>query len=223
MYSHYPDITARLACGYTLGMGISEWAFACSYEFANSFVEWRIARYRRACVGSLTGDVLEIGGGTGANLPFYPTGVNLTFLEPNPHMVRRLRTKAERMGVTISVSEELGEHMPFPDASFDAVVSTLVLCSVTDVAAVVSEARRVLRPGGRFVFYEHVIARGRLGRILQGALNPIWRRVTCGCHLNRDIVGIIRAAGFAQVTSEAFDIRFGTPLALPNVVGEALL
>ena len=203
-------------------MSASQWLFAQCYDLLTASTEWRIARYRRACLGRVGGDVLEIGGGTGANLHLYPPDASLTFLEPNPHMARRLRRRAGRLGLKVRVVERGGESMPFADASFDSVVSTLVLCSVADLEAVVAEARRVLRPGGRFVFYEHVRARGAVGMALQRGLNPVWSRVTCGCHLDRDIVAAVGAAGFASVSVEPFDIRFGTPLALPNVIGEAI-
>ena len=156
------------------------------------------------------------------NLPFFPPQARLTFLEPNPHMARRLRRRATRLGRRIHVVEESGERMPFPDGSFDTVLTTLVLCSVADLDAVVAEIRRVLRPGGRFVFYEHIVARGGVGRALQAGLNPVWKRLVAGCHLDRDVEAAVIRAGFTDVTVERFSIRFGTPLALPNVIGEAL-
>ena len=188
----------------------------------NASVEWRIARYRQATAGTVSGEVLEVGGGTGSNLSFFPPRARLTFLEPNPHMARRLRRRAAKLGLQIDVVEESGERMPFPDNSFDTVLTTLVLCSVTDLDAVAAEIRRVLRPGGRFVFYEHVAATGRAGRALQAGLNPVWKRLVAGCHLDRDVEAAVRRAGFTAVTVDRFDIRFGTPLALPNLVGEAM-
>ena len=200
---------------------ISQRLFAAAYDLLNTSVEWRISRYRHATAGRACGDVLEIGGGTGANLRYYPPDVRLTFLEPNPHMVSRLNRRAEKQGRRITVVEEFGEKMPFPDASFDTVVTTLVLCMVTDLHAVVSEARRVLRKGGEFHFYEHVAATRPAGRALQAGLNPAWKFLTTGCHLDRDIEAVIRAAGFRDIAIERFDIRFGTPIALPNIVGTA--
>ena len=202
-------------------MSLQQWLFAAGYDLLNASVEWRIARYRRATAGTVSGDVLEVGGGTGSNLPFFPPQARLTFLEPNPHMAHRLRRRAGRLGRRIDVVEESGERMPFPDGSFDTVLTTLVLCSVADLDAVAAEIRRVLRPGGRFVFYEHVAARGGAGRALQAGLNPVWKRLVAGCHLDRDVEAAVRRAGFTAVTVERFSIRFGTPLALPNVVGEA--
>ena len=209
--------------GYTGCMSLSQWAFAAAYDVLNASVEWRIARYRRATAGIVTGDVLEIGGGSGANLRYFPTDARLTFLEPNPHMVRKLWRRAEKLGRDIVVVQDTGEEMPFDDRSFDTVLTTLVLCTVSDLDAVVTEARRVLRPGGRFIFYEHVAATGWAGRALQGGLNSAWRWATTGCHLNRDIESAVRSAGFSDVTVDHFTIRFGTPIALPNVVGVATL
>jgi SAM-dependent methyltransferase len=202
-------------------MSLSQWAFAASYDVLNVAVEWRIARYRRATAGVATGDVLEIGGGSGANLRYFPGDTRLTFLEPNPHMVRRLRRKAARLGREITVVPGLGEQVPFGDATFDTVLTTLVLCTVIDLDSVVSEARRVLRPGGRFIFYEHVVAASAAGKALQAGLNPAWKFLTTGCHLDRDIVTAVDAAGFAEIEIERFNIRFGTPIALPNVIGTA--
>jgi SAM-dependent methyltransferase len=207
--------------GYTGGMSLSQWAFAAAYDVLNASVEWRIARYRRATAGIVTGDVLEIGGGSGANLRFFPADARLTFLEPNPHMVRKLRRRAAKLERHIEIVQDVGETMPFEDATFDTVLTTLVLCTVRDLGAVVAEARRVLRPGGRFIFYEHVAATGRAGRALQGGLNPAWKWATTGCHLDRDIESAVRSAGFSEVTVDHFNIRFGTPIALPNVVGVA--
>ena len=113
--------------------------------------------------------------GRGANLPFFPPQAQLTFLEPNPHMARRLRRRAGKLGRRIDVVEEPGERMPFADGSFDTVLTTLVLCSVADLDAVAAEIRRVLRPGGRFVFYEHVV---RQGEVPGGPFRPVSTR--CG-------------------------------------------
>ena len=155
-------------------MSFQQWLFAAGYDLLNASVEWRIARYRRATAGTVCGQVLEVGGGTGSNLRFFPPQARLTFLEPNPHMARRLRRRATKLGRQIDVVEDTGEQMPFPDGSFDTVLTTLVLCSVADLDAVVAEIRRVLRPGGRFVFYEHVVARG----MREGPFRPVSTR--CG-------------------------------------------
>ena len=117
-------------------MSISQRLFAASYDLLNSVVEGRLSAYRTRTAGRARGEVLEIGGGTGANLPFYPPEARLTFVEPNPHMVRRLRRKARGLGRDIRVVSDVGERLSFPDGSFDSVVTSLVLCMVEDVEQV---------------------------------------------------------------------------------------
>ena len=111
--------------------------------------------------------------------------------------------------------------MPFADGSFDSVVTTLVLCMVADMAQVLREARRVLRPGGQFLFYEHVASLDPGTRRWQTRLNPLWRFVTTGCNLDRDIAGEIQRAGFEAVELRRFSLSVGGPLKLPNIVGVA--
>ncbi len=202
-------------------MSLSQRLFAAAYEIVNGVTERRVAPYRRQTAGRAKGDVLEVGAGTGANLDFYPPDVRITVVEPNPHMAKRLVRRAARLGRQVEVVPSTGERLPFPDASFDTVVTTLVLCMVSDLDQVVREARRVLRPGGVFYFYEHVAARTPWMRRFHTLLNPFWRVATTGCNLNRDIAGAIRSAGFQHVEVTDFYLFDGTPLALPNIVGAA--
>ena len=204
-------------------MSISQRLFAASYDLLNWGVEGRLTAYRTRTAGRARGEVLEIGGGTGANLPFYPPEARLTFVEPNPHMVRRLRRKARGLGRDIRVVSDVGERLSFPDGSFDSVVTSLVLCMVEDVEQVVSEARRVLRPGGAFYFYEHVVSARPAGRAWQTRLNPVWRFFTTGCNLDRDITETIETAGFERVDVERFDLSVGLPVTIPNILGVAWL
>ena len=202
-------------------MSISQWAFAAAYDLLNSAVEGRVIPYRNQTAGQAWGDVLEIGGGTGANLPFYPVDARITLVEPNPHMARRLRRKASKLGRDVTIVSGVGECLSFDDASFDSVVTTLVLCMVSDLRQVVEEALRVLRPGGSFLFYEHVVSENPRRRWLQDRLNPCWRFLTTGCNLNRDISAAIHAAGFRQVELTRFNLSVGLPATLPNIVGLA--
>ena len=140
-------------------MGFRDFLFAYSYNMLNSSVETRLIQYREETAGKARGKVLEIGGGTGANLPFYRSDTNLTIVEPNPYMAKILRVKANELGRAVKIFDGYGENLAFADQSFDAVVSTLVLCMVDDLPKVISEARRVLKPGGAFYFYEHVVSR----------------------------------------------------------------
>ena len=202
-------------------MSISQWAFAAAYDLLNSTVEGRVAPYRRRTAGVASGDVLEVGGGTGANLGFYPRDARLTFLDPNPHMSVRLRRRASDMHRGVTLVSGLGERLPFGDGSFDTVVTTLVLCMVSDLRAVVAEIRRVVKPGGAFLFYEHVVSERPFGRRCQSVLNPLWRLATTGCNLDRDISAAIRQGGFEEVELTRFDLSVGLPVTIPNIVGVA--
>ena len=202
-------------------MSLTQCLFAAGYDLLNWAVEGRIETYRYQTAGMARGDVLEIGAGTGANIPFYKDDVNLTVVEPNPYMEKFLMRKAAKSGRRVNFVRQRGESMPFPDASFDSVVTTLVLCMVDDLPKVVMEARRVLRPGGTLYFYEHVGSDNPSRRRWEDRLNPIWRCLTTGCNLNRDIESAIREAGFGQVDLTAFDLSVGLPLTLPNIVGYA--
>ena len=202
-------------------MSLSKRLFAAGYDLLNSGVEGRVVPYRKRTAGLATGDVLEIGGGTGANLPYYSQASNITFIEPDRHMVRRLRRNISKQGCEARIVQQAGESLPFADASFDSVVTTLVLCMVQDADAVIRETRRVLKPGGAFLFYEHVLSPRARGRWWQHKLNPMWKCFTTGCNLNRDLTASIRSAGFRRIELEAFDLSVGLPVTIPNIVGAA--
>jgi SAM-dependent methyltransferase len=146
-----------------------------------------MADHRRALLAAASGRVLEIGAGTGLNLPHYPEGIDLVLTEPDALMARRIGMPA----VPASA-----EDLPFEDATFDTAVSTLVLCTVSDPARAIAELRRVLRPGGLLLFIEHVRGEGRLAR-WQDRLDRPWRHVGNGCHANRDTLAALREGGFA--------------------------
>ncbi len=187
----------------------------------NSSVEGRLVPYRKRTAGRTWGDVLEIGGGTGANLPYYPDDARVTFVEPDRHMVKQLRRQIGLQGSNAVIVQQVGESLPFADASFDTAVTTLVLCMVRDPDAVVREVRRVLRPGGAFFFFEHVVSSRGRGRWMQNKLNPVWKCVTTGCNLNRDLTASIQGAGFSDVEIEAFELSVSLPVKFPNIVGIA--
>ena len=202
-------------------MSISKWLFAVWYDLLNAGVESRVIPYRKETAGRTWGDVLEIGGGTGANIPYFPADTRLTFIEPDKYMVKKLRRTASKLGRDVKIVQEAGESLPFPDESFDCVITTLVLCMVSDHDSVIREARRVLRPGGAFFFYEHVVSPRRAGHWWQNKLNPTWKFLTTGCNLNRDLTASIRDAGFREVELRSFDLSVGLPVTIPNIVGVA--
>jgi SAM-dependent methyltransferase len=171
----------------------------------------RIEARRAALVSQARGKVLEIGFGSGATLPFYdPAKVsNLTVVEPSEGMNRRAAGRLAASPVPVTSVPGAGEKLPFDDASFDTVVTCLTLCSVSDVPKVLAEIRRVLKPGGQFLFLEHVLSEDEKRRRWQVRLTPLQKVVGVGCHLDRDSAAMVRAAGFdlppvVQQTEPAF-------------------
>ncbi len=180
-----------------------------------------VADRKRALLRQLDGVVLEIGPGTGANLGYYPSGTRLIGIEPNPYMHDYLRREAERLSREIEIRNGAAERLDVADASVDAVVSTLVLCSVRDQAATLAEVLRVLRPGGRFVFLEHVAApQGTWRRAVQRAVRPLWGVLGDGCRPNRETWRAIEQAGFAHVALDHF--RVSVPVVSPHIAGWAI-
>jgi ubiquinone/menaquinone biosynthesis C-methylase UbiE len=171
--------------------------FAATYDRLTRAGERRYAAAaRRELLSQLHGDVLEIGAGTGANFEYYPVDARVVALEPDPHMLKRAQAKLQP---NIDLRQAPAESLPFGDASFDAVVSTLVLCTVDDVPRSLSEIRRVLRPDGKLVFMEHVRGEGFAGRV-QDVLKPAWKFFGAGCNLNRSTEAAVRDAAF-EITS----------------------
>jgi ubiquinone/menaquinone biosynthesis C-methylase UbiE len=153
--------------------------------------------WRRELVGRAQGAVLEVGAGTGGNLGLYPPGVSrLVLAEPDRHMRAVLRSKLGNWP-EVEVSVAAAEALPFADGSFDTVVGTLVLCSVRDPGRALAEIHRVLRPGGTFLFLEHVAApRGTWTRRAQRLVEPAWKRLAANCHLTRETGALLEGAGF---------------------------
>lgn len=197
--------------------------FAAGYDRLMAGAEKAVLRGRReALLSRLAGDVLEIGGGTGANLPFYGAGVEqLVITEPEEPMARRLERKLAGYSLPARVVRAPAEELPLGDASFDFVVSTLVLCTVDDPARALSEIYRVLKPGGRLVFLEHVRSDGpRLAR-WQDRLHGVQVRVGHGCHCNRRTLENIERAGFSILELEHDRMRNVPPIVRPLIAGRA--
>ena len=163
------------------------------YDLGMSLMERRgLRRWREWLTGGATGRVLDLGTGTGRDLPLFPPGVRAVGCDPDRASLARARGRAPAAPLVAAHAEAL----PFRDGAFDTVVSSLVLCSVTDQAAALAELRRVLRPGGALRLMEHVRLDGLLGR-LQDLVQPAWTAVAGGgCHPNRETERAVAAAGF---------------------------
>jgi ubiquinone/menaquinone biosynthesis C-methylase UbiE len=183
-----------------------------------------LRQWRADLLRDLTGQVLEVGTGTGRNIPFYPSDLErLVLTEPDPHMRRRLSEKIRAQApARAELLDASLEGLPFAAESFDAVVATLVLCSVPHPEKALKEIHRVLRPGGRFVFLEHVAAEDRPRRLRwQRRLEPFWKRIAGGCHLTRRTADAIVAAGFTVANLRRESMRKTWPLVRPTVRGTA--
>ncbi len=156
----------------------------------------RLRPIRERAVAAALGRVLEIGIGSGLNLPFYPRDLDAVIgLDPSPELLARARREAVWSRSPVELRRGSAEAIPLDDRSVDTVVVTWALCSIPDPGAALAEARRVLRPGGRLLFVEHGRSPDPGVRRWQDRLTPLWRRIAGGCHLNRPVDELIRAAG----------------------------
>ena len=157
----------------------------------------RFLSYRERVTALAEGNVLEIGSGSGLNLPLYGGSVReVVALEPMPKLIAMAQPRARHGALHVMFVEASAEAIPLESASVDAVVTTWTLCSIPDVVAALGEMRRVLRPRGRLLFVEHGLAPDAGVRRWQQRLTPAWRRISGGCHLDRPIARLIDDAGF---------------------------
>jgi ubiquinone/menaquinone biosynthesis C-methylase UbiE len=197
--------------------------FAAVYDRAMERTESAGNAARRAALlAHARGDVVELGAGTGLNLPWYPQDVSLVLTEPEEPMARRLEERLASLGRSGRVLRSPAEHLPLDDASADAVVSTLVLCTVDGLDAALAEVRRVLRPGGTLLFLEHVAAEPGSGlRRVQDTVHGPWHALAAGCHDNRDTESAIRRAGFEIEEISHVQLEAAAPPIRPLIVGRA--
>jgi ubiquinone/menaquinone biosynthesis C-methylase UbiE len=196
--------------------------FARVYARVGHLMDAEIGDHRQRLLAGLAGRVLEVGAGNGLNFPHYPATVTeVLAIEPEPYLRRLALAAAQQAPVPIRVTDGTAEALPAPDAGVEAVVASLVLCTVTDPDQALAETRRVLRPGGRLRFYEHVRATDpRLAR-WQDRLERPWGWLVGGCHPNRDTVAAIAAAGLQVIQLDRFGLKAMPPLARPHVLGVA--
>lgn len=159
----------------------------------------RLLAHRERIGSAADGRVLEVGIGSGLNLPFYSAGVREVIgLDPAPRLIAMARTAAARSSLRVTLVEGSAETIPLDDASIDSIVLTWTLCSIAQAGRALSEMRRVLRPGGQLLFVEHGSAPEPGVRRWQDRLTPAWKRISGGCHLNRPVPTLIKTHGFAM-------------------------
>lgn len=195
--------------------------FAWMMAESSSTYDKIVGKRKRSLFANLQGKVLEIGPGTGPNLSYYPKDIHWIGIEPNPHMHSYLQKQAEKLGLNIDLRIGNVEWLDAEDNSIDTVVSTLVLCSVPNIDYTLQAILRVLKPGGRFLFIEHVAApQGTFLRQLQSTISPIWKVIGDGCHPDRETSIALENAGFASVNYERFDTQL--PIVSPHIIGVAI-
>ncbi len=174
----------------------------------NDYINRLLAERKTALFGGLSGTLVEIGPGVGANFAFLGRGTRVFAVEPNPFMHAGLGRRADEYGIDLEILARGAEDTGLPGGSADAVLCSLVLCTVPDPAAALVEIRRILKPGGRFVFLEHIAAQDRSPRwLLQNALLHLWRYTFEGCHTNRKTDLLIQSAGFRSVEMEHYTMK----------------
>ena len=202
------------------------WLMAKFYDAIMSDAEEKCLHdWRASLLQELSGDVLEIGCGTGANLPFYPSTVqHLVLVEPDKNMRQKLTQKiSDYPNLHITQLDYRGDVIPMPDKCFDAVVSTLVLCTVKDPHKILAEIYRILKPQAKLVFIEHVAAVNNPARLKwQKRLNPFWKIISCGCHLTRSTEKNLVDAGFQIEAITRESMRGVPPIVRPSIRGIAI-
>jgi ubiquinone/menaquinone biosynthesis C-methylase UbiE len=184
-----------------------------------------VSPWRRELLAETRGRVLDVGAGTGANLPYFPwqsERLEVVLLDPSAGMLERAQRRSEQLGVTVQLVDSPAERIPFADEYFDTVVFSMTLCTIADPVSALREAHRVLRSDGRLLVIEHVRADEPDLARWQDRLDGLWKTINIGCHINRATRQAIEAAGFEWEHVEEFrERRIPTAIAQPHLIGVA--
>jgi ubiquinone/menaquinone biosynthesis C-methylase UbiE len=191
-------------------MALLDRPFAAVYDriTAASEQKW-LGEARRQMLDGLTGKILEIGAGTGANFQYYSPRAQVTAIEPSQHFLKRARAKAASAQASIELKEANAQELPFDDDTFDAAVATLVFCTIPDPIKALAEIQRVTRAGAPLLMIEHVQASTPGKRLLLNLWNPCQKFVAGGCNVNRDTEATVRAAGWQVDEVRVLTVEMG--------------
>jgi len=182
---------------------LNSWIFNC----LDSYMHYKYKKRKGSLLKDLPQSLVEIGPGTGANLKYFKKGTKLTAIEPNEYMHKNLKKSAVKYAVEIEIKRNIAENMDVKSNSVDAVISTLTLCTIVNEAEALKEIKRILRPGGKFFFLEHVGAgKGSVLRGIQKLVFKPWFWLFEGCHTHKEIGQTIRDSGFSKVQMESFNL-----------------
>ena len=219
MLSFSPQPPTRLQRLYRATWGR---VFAALYDrFLAGAEAGKLGRLRAGVVGDATGVVLDIGAGTGINLQHLAEDAQIIMAEPDPHMASRLAARAAALGRDVDLVLAPGEQLPLDDGSVDHVLCTLVLCTVSDPAATLREAHRVLRPGGTLHLLEHVRSEVERTAKIQDRFRAPWSAMACGCQANRETEALLVPAGFSDINLEHLTLSGCGPMLSSMIVGRA--
>jgi ubiquinone/menaquinone biosynthesis C-methylase UbiE len=199
--------------------------FARAFHRVSGLMEHEVGRHRDALLGGLSGQVLEVGAGNGMNFAHYPSAVwRVVAVEPEPYLRARAEQAADRAAVSVTVLDAVADELPLEDASVDAAVCSLVLCSVPDQGRALAELRRVVRPRGELRVFEHVRSPSAGKARLQHAFDRsgVWPRLAGGCHCGHDTLAAIEEAGFAAAELRRVDVGPSWLITNPHVLGRAV-
>ena len=197
--------------------------FAWMLKNGDTYSHQLYGHYKKDLFQNLNGVVVEIGPGTGVNFKYLPHGIKWVGIEPNEAFNKILQKQAKEKEIEADVLTGDALQIPLPDASADALLCTLVLCSVKDPVKVIDEIKRILKPGGKLIFIEHVAAPERSGlRLFQNVFNPVNRIIADGCNCNRETWTYIRQAGFSHVELSHHNMKGTLKFYSPHIMGYAI-